>query len=407
MALRWTDPSAAAHLLERLGSVVKLQPDGTVSLGLGFDFDTSADILAATCPLSREVPPTERVAIVRHAIVQSTKEQDLTPQNVLKHAAAKQTQYLRLRTQSFVLVTTISLDSRDVPLRRRMGAAAITLSRHTPRHFRFPERVTKSRIHYGDPPRDYVSVRVRVSARRPEQAADLALSSVDLLRAIWNLHINRRTAQRISGGRVHPVNNVVLGPIHTVHHPDGTPATDVYWWEPSYVEPLRAFSLRERAKPLKRFERLVRLSLKRSPFADLIQKILLQYVRALDDRQLSSAFVKLWAALEEVTLANGNYDSLIRRSTFLWREQRYHRLVLHHLRLWRNRIVHDGEDTSEAERMVFQLKQYVEHMLLFFIRRSHVFETLGEYGQFLDLPENTAILHRRMRLYRWAHRIHT
>ncbi len=75
---------------------------------------------------------------------------------------------------------------------------------------------------FTEAPKNYVAVRVHVSAKSSAQAAENALDSLDLIRGIWNLYENRRHAFRYSfGGKPKPVNKYILSPFHFLHYPSG------------------------------------------------------------------------------------------------------------------------------------------------------------------------------------------
>ena len=55
---------------------------------------------------------------------------------------------------------------------------------------------------------------------------------MDLLRGMWNLRLN--SAARSSSGKRKPVNVLQLGPLHSLHEPNGELATDRYWYDANY-----------------------------------------------------------------------------------------------------------------------------------------------------------------------------
>ncbi len=67
--------------------------------------------------------------------------------------------------------------------------------------------------------RGYSPVRVSVRARSEHEAYEKATGALDLLRGIWNLRLN--SAARSSSGKRKPVNVLQLGPLHSLHEPNG------------------------------------------------------------------------------------------------------------------------------------------------------------------------------------------
>jgi hypothetical protein len=130
---------------------------------------------------------------------------------------------------------------------------------------------------------------------------------------------------------------------------------------------------------------------------------LVRYVRALDEPDLSSSFLKLWAVLEDLTATGrSTYDVTIRRASFVLLDRPYHRNVLEYLRTWRNRIVHEGASVDDAEQFINQLNTYVHTLLLFLLRRSDAFSSMEEFGMFLDLPTDAVVLRQRLRHHELA-----
>jgi hypothetical protein len=88
-----------------------------------------------------------------------------------------------------------------------------------------------------DLPDDYSVVCVKVSAKSTYSAYVRALTALDVLRGIWNWIINCRTDMTLQIGGVcefKPINRIRLGPVHTVHLPDGSLATKEWWYQPSF-----------------------------------------------------------------------------------------------------------------------------------------------------------------------------
>lgn len=213
------------------------------------------------------------------------------------------------------------------------------------------------------------------------------MDRIDLIRGIWNLFFNLKAKYRVSSGRAKPVNNILLGPIHTLHYPDGGAATTNYWYDVGYCGPQNLFDIRKDKKQLSKFESKIRDMLKKHYYKKTISELVIRYCRALDDPNLSSCFLGLWSVLEGLTASgNDRYDVTIRRAAFIWEDPNYHKQILQNLRMYRNIHVHLGSHSDRVESYVFQLKNYVEQLLLFHIGNKLGFRDLKETSQFLDLP---------------------
>lgn len=236
----------------------------------------------------------------------------------------------------------------------------------------------------------------------------MAIGTVDFCRAVWNLFLNHRTTMRISFGKKKPVNAIRFGPIHTLHRPDGKLVSEVFWYEPDYIEPSNPYDIKNDWSDLAKFLKSIRSQLNHNPHADRMRAALIRYTRALDERNLTNAFLKLWSLLEYLTLTeNDRYDITIKRTLFFFQEQDFHRQILEHLRTHRNNAVHLAAYSDDEQTLVFQLKGYVERMLLFQIKRLHQFKDIEEFRMFLDSPADPRILGERISVLRMAKRFRT
>jgi hypothetical protein len=169
-------------------------------------------------------------------------------------------------------------------------------------------------------------------------------------------------------GRRKPINKIVLGPIHSLHEPNGTLAVESGWYEPDYVGPQISVRLDQRVEGMRTFERDVRRYLAKSRYRTDLENSLRRYGRILDSHDWNNAFVQLWGLLEHLTdTTRSDYKATSKRAMFLYpqAELPLHRQVLAHLAHHRNRAVHAGYVSEDAETLLYQLKRYVEGVLRF------------------------------------------
>jgi hypothetical protein len=287
-----------------------------------------------------------------------------------------------------------------------------------PKHFLKGHKEVQERgrnIIFGELPRErphwerYSAVRVSARARSVEQAAESTLDALDLLRGIWNLYFNRGVPWRSSYGRRQPINTIVLGPIHSLHEPSGKLATDRFWWSADYAGPRKPIRLAPELERLRNFERLIRRYLSKSSYREDIEASIRRYTRTLDSPHWNAAFVQLWGLLEHLTdTSNMGYENTIRRALFLYHkdERNYNRQILRHLRHYRNRVVHSGYETDEIELLLYQLKRFVERVLLYHIFATPSFSRREDTAQFMQLPADLPELQRQIRMMQLALRYH-
>ncbi len=403
--LKWADPGAADQVIARLDDLLSLNADGSVGLGWDQESDTAIEMLADLVAFPSDVPARRKRALTQRAVIDSVKTRSLSPNVVINKLQAGTNSYRKLPPRPFILMSTISMRHLHPLSTIRIRNSTLTFSARPPSRFVLPARATRGHVHHGDRPRDYASVRVHVREREETAAVDLALDRLDLWRSIWNFFLNSGR-WRVSSHQDKPLNALVLGPIHTLHLPDGKPATDTIWWEPSYVEPLQPAKLDSNLDELRKFERTVRERLRRSYLRAALERLLIRYVRALDESDKNAAFLKLWGVLEELTnTGKASYSVTVRRAAFLWPEPLFRRRLLEHLRELRNRMVHQGHSPDDGERMAQQLKVHVEALLRFLLQRPRLFKSMDEVGHFLDLPPDRSAIARRIRHYMEADNI--
>ncbi len=407
--LKWTNQGTSDLVLDRVNNLLGVNEQGEVTLGwVPRIFDSAAEILASCITFSPELSESRRVAITRRALIDAKKAGDFSPNGILDRAAQKQTDFLKSPILPYVLVTSVSIEYREYLASVTIPGATISFLDRRPSKFVLPMNQGRAVEH--KLPFHQTHVTVEVTARDPLEAADLAFSHLTLLRGIWNLLLNRRTEMRISfggGHGGHPVNQIVPGPLHSIHHPDGKLALNDRWWVSPDLEQVRPVSLSQAYEHLKKHERTVRNRL-RSAIGPELTRLLTLYCGACDEPQLGSSYLSLWAVLEQITgTAKASYEDLLRRASFFSIDPLFDRAMLEYLRNQRNGMVHHGSSIDDPERIVYQLKHYVEYGLMFLLRNARRFRTVDEFRQLMDLPPDTELLRARLKLHRWAHSMHT
>lgn len=252
-------------------------------------------------------------------------------------------------------------------------------------------------------PQSYCRAIVSLKAKSPTVAVNKALRAIDLQRSLWCLMGN--SAMQITFGTpsLKPINVVRLGGHHTLHVANGDPAREGIWFEPGFVEAAPfAFS-----KPsiVRKNSRVSLRRLSQCTYGDTLVSALVRYVRALDEVDANTAFLRLWSAIESLTTPDiADYDRLVRRCSFLFQEAPFHRQMLEHLREHRNDSVHAGENSDNARTLCFQLQLYFRTLIWFHLRNATFFNSLDEANRFLDTPPNKQAIQRQMTLARKAAR---
>lgn len=401
MASRRKDADLAG--LAAMAEDARANGDPTGFMSGGFFYSDFAVILAGCVDFAPTLPESERRRIVQQVAHDGNLTRPITESGLLQACSTLERKYLARPLTSYRLLTEASIWwSIEIP-RTRIDGVTLTFKPKLEKQFaeraRFAHESRGTLVH--ELPANYMRVSAQVNARTPSEAADRGLEALDLLRASWNLALNRGKAWReTGGGRPAPVNEIRLSPFHTVHDSAGKLATGAFWYDPGYTKPASLFNDKDKFAKLLKFGASIRRRLSATPYQDELRSALVRYVRALDSADLTDAFLRLWSLLEFLTdSTHESYKVATRRAAFMFEDKARSRLVLSNLTNHRNRFVHVGSQSEDIESLVFQLKRYVDALLTFHLGNRFGFKSRAEAASFMDLPADAAELkHRQRRL---------
>jgi hypothetical protein len=373
-------------------NALKLNDEGQVTLPVAREPETASSLIASRISFHDDVTLRAARLLTRSALIDSYKSDPDRPEGFLGVLSGLESEFLRKPLASFVLLTSLSAsDLADFPT-VRLNGSTITFSSHPPGRFGTPDRVLRHRWN-ASRFQNRTAVRVSVRARDPFDAADAALRQLDLLRSFWNLGLHRGQWRISLGGPIPPINKLRLGPLHTLHNSDGSPALGTFWYEPEFEESETTERLgKEKKKRLKEQEQWCRERLTGLVDRERVEQLWIRYCQALDQRDQNNAFLRSWSILEDLTGNPRNYDQLLKRASYLYFDRWYVRLQLEELRQMRNELVHSGQVTDDVERHVFMLKGMIEHYLLFMLQNPRVVGTLTGLAAFLSQPANPDLI---------------
>jgi hypothetical protein len=400
------DPEALVAHLEELRIVDEGR--GEVAFKGSLYLDDVVTVLQRAVDFEGDVPERDLTGIVNRALFRAAKAGPLQPEPLLGEISRGVQDFLEKPEKEFVLATSLSgfsiwpapsgLDGEP-----EVSGCRISLAPALPEHLREGHEAAKVRMRryvFGKYPDSvssgsgYTAAWISTMGRSVHEAAERALEALDLRRAIWNFSLNRQQWKRDTLERRPPVNRVIPGPVHSLHHPDGSLASEIDWYEHDYVEPIPREKSRERWKRAEREDGKIRKGLAASAYRDKIAGFLKRYTRALDTREWESAFVRLWGLLEEITgtRATDDHQVTVSRAAFLYdaQERDLHEQVLRHLKNYRHGSVHAGEDSEAIETYLYQLKRYVEDLMEFHLmshpKSDQGFGSFDEAIRFLSQP---------------------
>ena len=359
-------------------------------------------LLYDTIDFVKEITEQDKRKIIREAISTSGKKGKITPSNLIYEIGREVNNHFNLPTVEFVLTTSISVASINFYKSIAIKNAKIWLSPKLPDKFKngagdlTQKAVNNLAI---DPPKDYLAARVLVEAKTISEAANNALDAINLARGIWNLYENRKLHWRMSFGKRDPINKIHLGPFHFLHYKEGDLATESWWCDLGYTQPIKLYDATNNIEKLRRFNKQVRNLLYHHKYREQVEAGILRYSSALDDKNWNNAFLKLWGVLEFLTNSSRlNNERAVKRTLFLFKDKVYNKLLLESIRRYRNHYVHADSENSEIETYLFPLKYFVEVLLEFNLANKYGFNTLEESAELLEQPSQKSSLDRKIKV---------
>lgn len=165
----------------------------------------------------------------------------------------------------------------------------------------------------------------------------------------------------------------------TFHRPSGELEFEQFWYEPSLQRDTTLLKLDGQAADLLKASAKIRAKLRKHTYAVDMENAFVRYARAMDTIDYDVTIQKLWGLLEFLTETGlSSYDKTVRRTRFLYDEERFAAQVLEHLRHYRNRSVHGGYTGGNVESEVYQLKRYVDAMLRYHLVNSFQFASIAQ-----------------------------
>ena len=385
----------------------KAEGDPTGFMSGALFYSDFAIILGGCIDFDPAVPEAEQKRIVQRVAHDSSLERPITADSLLKACSKLERDYLSRARTPHRLLTEISLWwTIEVP-RIKVGDVTLTFKPKLVKGYAARARLAHESLGTlgFELPSGYMRVSAHLISRSAHEAAERALNVLDLVRASWNLALNRGKAWRHSNGRPTPINDIRLSPFHTVHDVAETLATETFWFDPGYSRPAGTFSDKTKFTKILTFASSLRTRLASLSYREDIERALIRYVRALDSADLNDTFLRLWSLLEYLTDSTHDpYKVSTRRAAFMFEDHERSQLVLSNLTSYRNRFVHVGSETEDIESLVFQLKRYVDALLLFHLGNHFGFDSRTEAARFMDQPPNKMELKLRAKRIRQARR---
>jgi len=406
MSVFWKKGSNPEQLISKIENSRQLNDNGKVTFK-SFDYHINTSLLYNMLEFPSDLPEEEARKIVNQAAFDTGSEGAITTKRILTEVNKLQNKYNNLPIQRFVLLTSLSINNFNDFRRIQSDGNLVLFDSFNSKQSRKFKKKANSLLQSGkkslfvEPPENYSSIRIYVSAKSNHDAVNKALDYIDFIRGIWNWVLNRRHGIRMSwGNKPKPINKIILGPLHTLHHTSGKLAIeDTWWYEPNYLGEISTLN------PSKSDIELlynnfygVRKKLSSCGYSNVIQDATIRYTRALDERDWNTAYLKLWSVPELLTdTGRSNYELTVKRAAFLFEERDYYFQLIQQLKEYRNKYVHLNQKNTEMETYLYQLKNVVEVLFTFHIGNNFHFSSIQDAASFLSLPHNEKPLNAKLK----------
>lgn len=242
---------------------------------------------------------------------------------------------------------------------------------------------------------NFIPVSVKVNAKSADSAHEIARDALDLIRACTNLSINSiRYARYTIGKRWAPFNEVLVSKFGTMHDlVEEKPIESIYYYT-EWTPPKLSLHVDEKKQTIihERVTKNLYSLQKHSPIRKSANEVLLRYVRALDTVDWRTAFLELWSVGERLAGigTSDTHKELGNRLTKFSREPELDRLVFDHLKVHRNKVVHEAVSLSLelSEILIFQLNRYLSHSITLLHRNKFELNSMQSWYEMLTLPHD-------------------
>lgn len=227
----------------------------------------------------------------------------------------------------------------------------------------------------------YSNVTIKVREKSSERAAYKAGEVLDLIRGLLCFYLNPSIDYRSK--LFHSLNVVGSGVLKSLHNESGSLIEDLFWWDYNY-ETKPAASVENEEALVEGFSWMLK-KISNSKFSNELKEAFITYAKALDEREPHVAFVKIWVALESLLTENsGDQDKFIRRCACLYKNSNYHEVVLNHMKMLRNNIVHSGSESNHIRLHCQKLQKYFKSLIYFYTSEDVDTGSLQQANAFLD-----------------------
>jgi len=406
MKVNWRDNSYPPPILERFDpSRFTRGPKGVSYRTEGlFDIHNAASILLSFLDISgSSASSDEHLSAIVTSICESGASNKLNSPFFLSDLRRRLSQLETRPVCEYVVIGRISLSKsfRTITQRRINGvhiAIGADISQYSEYHSTIAAR---DRIFHGVPS-SYLPITLKLGARSAPEALSRSDDALYLLLGCWNLAVTYRRPRYTFGGRHGPVAEIVLAPLRTLHKPSGESLN--YWhYDPDFAIYPEAYSSSDNWVNIRDAEKAVRNKLATHNHQDFLENCIRGYYSACSCHMPHNAFLSLWTLLERLTGTDKGHV-LIGRTLYPILQNCYDfcKWELRHLHHYRDCLVHRGDQRSDIELLVYQLKAYVDVVLQWWVFKAGRLVDKQEAFDLMDTPRDAKRIRRRIQILKQA-----
>ncbi|MCK4623788.1 MAG: hypothetical protein KAV00_00620 [Phycisphaerae bacterium] len=369
-----------------------------------WDLQSAASTLLSFIDVSGSSASTEeRVTAVVGTIMEAGASNRLNPGFFLSELRRR---LLKLETRpqhKYVVIGFLSLASSLRPTTtRRINGVHIAIGASIARYRQERASIAASDRVFQDTPPSYTPIKLTVTARSDHEALSQSHKALSLLLGWWNHALTYGRSRYSMGGRPGPVAEIVLAPLRTLHAPSGR-SLNHWYYDPDFAKYPRPFARSDQWTHLQKAEKSVRNKLTGHRYQGLLENATLAYYTACSCHMLENAFLGLWTLLETLT-GTDQGDTLIRRTLFPIVQKHYDLCSweLRHLLYYRNCYIHRGDTRSDIQRLVYQLKGYVDILLKWWLFNFGKLRDKQEVFDLLDTPRGAKRISQHIQVLKHA-----
>ena len=330
-----------------------------------------------------------------------TDQQLTNPDAILRKFEENCNRHLKNKIR-YTLITSIGLHSTCLPRRRSVNGCVLNFSKDVPRKYAssrqqlLDKHTIKNRSLSDE--KDFTYISVSLEAPNYPTAFMKAMKAVDLVRSILQLQVQKnRDFLAFDKQQEFPSDSVLkLGLTHTLHLPNGKSAWDGMWYEQNQSNHVAIRINNFATVDLRLGKWLSLISDKDIKYRNFLHTCFVSYISALDQSEQEFRFMKLWLTLELITGAD-DAKTLIKMASFFYQDRAVEKAILQSLREARNVNVHVGVKPPNVELKNFQMCQYIEYLLRFFLENPFKHETLPELRAFISSTTEVSAIDDQIR----------